>query len=576
MSFMEIGQPIARARRYEVVTDEKASGSTYTPAGLADFVAAQMIREWDGAQTSPLRILDPAVGEGELLASLLKHIPSHIPVEVHGFDNDQRALEAATARLTAAHPLASLHLAFGDFLEITCSSGSAGGLFGSGSPDTFDMIIANPPYVRTQIMGASTAQALADQFGLTGRVDLYHAFLLAIAKCLRPHGVAGIIVSNRFMTTKAGATVRRAICERLHLRHAWDLGDTKLFEAAVLPAVLIAEGLNGSPRTTPTFTSIYETKDESQSKAESVIAAISTPGVVAVPDGRRFRVQSGLLDTSREIDGVWRVATQANDAWLATVDRNTWATFGDLGKVRVGVKTCADRVFIRSDWGSLPEDERPELLRPLTTHHIGRRFRPDVALDTRQIVYPHESIDGKRKTINLGAYPRTQKYLTQHRAALEERSYVIEAGRQWYEVWVPQDPGAWSHPKLVFRDISEEPCFWIDLDKTIVNGDCYWLICDDPRREDLLWLAVSVGNSTFIEAFYDHRFNNKLYAGRRRFITQYVEKFPLPDPTTPIATSIITLAKRVYETAGTSESDAIQKELDALVWASFGLEPNKA
>ena len=571
---MKNSQPIAQARRFENVSNNKSTGSTYTPSGLADFVAFEMFRQWDGTPNSSLRILDPAVGEGELLTSLLRQIPSHVSVEVYGFDNNKKALDIATTRLRAEHPKASLHLVFGDFLEVTCSSDSAGGLFGSGTHDTYDLIIANPPYVRTQIMGASSAKALAVQFGLTGRVDLYHAFLLAIAKCLRPDGVAGIIVSNRFMTTKAGATVRRAIGERLHLRHVWDLGDTKLFDAAVLPAVLIAEGLNSSPRVTPTFTSIYETKDKPLLEVASVFAALSSPGVVVIPDGRRFRVQHGLLNTSREVDGIWRVATKANDDWLATVENNTWATFGDLGKVRVGVKTCADQVFIRSDWETFSADERPEILRPLTTHHIGRRFRPETASKVYQIVYPHEFIDGKRRTINLSSHPNTHKYLSQHRNALETRSYVIEAGRQWYEIWVPQDPSAWSHPKLVFRDISEKPCFWIDLDQTIVNGDCYWLICENHRQLDLLWLAVSVGNSTFIEAFYDHCFNNKLYAGRRRFITQYVEKFPLPDPGTQIASGIILLAKRIYETAGSPESSSLQQELDLLVWKAFGLTHN--
>lgn len=558
-------------KRYDLVTEEKASGATYTPPELADFVAAEMLREWDGGGDKALRVLDPAVGEGELLASLLTQLPQDRAVEVYGFDNDRRALEAATVRLREAHPRANLHLAFGDFLDVVCGGARTGDLFSPKTTETFDLVIANPPYVRTQIMGAATAQALADQFGLTGRVDLYHAFVLAIAKVLRPHGVAGIIVSNRFMTTKAGSTVRQAFQERLHLRHVWDLGDTKLFNAAVLPAVMVAEGLNGTARTTPTFTSIYETKDDPTANADSVTAALSATGVIGIPDGRRFRVQRGTLDTSNEFAGVWRVATEANDAWLATVEKNTWITFGDLGKVRVGVKTCADRVYIRNDWHSWPEVERPELLRPLTTHHYGRRFRAEAGPDPRLIVYPHECVGGKRRAVDLAKYPKTKKYLEKHRADLEGRTYVLEAGRNWYEVWVPQDPAAWSRPKLVFRDISEEPCFWIDQDQTIVNGDCYWLVCDDPSKEDLLWLAVSIGNSSFIESFYDHRFNNKLYAGRRRFITQYVEKFPLPDPRTPQSLAIIAKAKQIYNTSDPAVSAMLQRELDVLVWSAFGL-----
>lgn len=556
-------------KRYEVVTEEKATGATYTPPDLADFVAAEMIREWDGDHRAPLRILDPAIGEGSLLLSLLKRLPRDEPVEVWGFDNNQRAVEAAATKITQAYPNASLHLSCGDFLAFAGLGQSD--LFERGAPELFDLIIANPPYVRTQVMGASSAQALAAQFGLSGRVDLYHAFVLAIARVLRPSGVTGIIVSNRFMTTKTGSTVRRMFQERLRLRHVWDLGDTKIFDAAVLPAVIIAEGLDGTPRTLPTFTSIYETKDEPHESMDSVTAALGGDGVVAVPDGRRFRVQRGLLDSSSQSGGVWRVATDENDSWLSTVERHTWARFGDLGRVRVGVKTCADRVFIRRDWHDLPAEERPEVLRHLTTHHIGRRFKADSAKAVRQILYPHEFVDGRRRAIDLAAYPNTRKYLEEHRRELEARSYVLEAGRKWFELWVPQDPGAWGRPKLVFRDISEEPCFWIDLDQTIVNGDCYWLVCDDPTKEDLLWLAVSVGNSTFIESFYDHCFNNKLYAGRRRFITQYVEKFPLPDPATAIAKSIIAKAKMAFAAAGTPEGLRVHGEIDRLVWASFGL-----
>jgi len=572
---MGIVSPMRSLGRFSVVADGKASGATHTPAVLADFVADQMLRAWTAPADGPVRILDPAVGEGQLLASLLKLLPDDRPVEIHGFDNDQRVLDSARKRLEVAHPQGSLHLRHGDFLEFACGGADMtliGGLFDAAPAESFDLIIANPPYVRTQIMGATTARGLVEQFALKGRVDLYHAFVLAIAKTLRSNGATGIIVSNRFMTTKAGACVRRALRERLDLAHVWDLGDTKLFNAAVLPAVLVAKGLDGADRTArPRFTSMYETKKTSEQRASSVTEALDKRGVVTIPDGRRFRVQRGVLDATDAPDDVWRLATATTDAWLATVRKHTWATFRDLGKVRVGVKTCADRIFIRSDWEAMPEDSRPELLRPLTTHHIARRFRPDVKAPRRRIVYPHECVDDRRRAVDLAKYPRARRYLERHRETLESRTYVLDAGRAWHEIWVPQDPAAWSRPKLVFRDIAEQPCFWIDLENTVVNGDCYWLACDDPEQEDLLWLAASVGNSTFIESFYDRCFNNKLYAGRRRFITQYVEKFPLPDPKAEESKAIIAKAKAIYEAIGSPQAERLQQKLDKMVWSAFGL-----
>lgn len=572
---METPHQLYFTKRYRVVTDEKAGGATYTPKILADFVAQQIIEISEEFPTNrPLRILDPAIGHGELLVSLLEHLVTQpaLTIEVHGFETNPEALNATTERLKRKFPSVSLHFELDNFLEFVLENFGAGGhgsLFRRTVPIAYDLIIANPPYVRTQIMGATQAQLLAKQFGLSGRVDLYYAFILGISQVLKPQGIAGIIVSNRFMTTKSGASVRKALFERFNIRHAWDLGDTKLFEAAVLPAVLLVESKNGHNLETPAFTSIYQTTVMATETATDTIAALDEEGIIEIDDGRYFQVQHGKLNTSGTPDGVWRIATDAVDTWLATVDAHSWGMFRDIGKVRVGVKTCADKVFIRNDWQDMSNIDRPELLKPLTTHHIAQRFKPLAPDRPSQILYPHEVVKGRRRAVDLASYPNSQAYLETHRPALEGRQYVIEAGRKWYEIWVPQDPSAWDQPKLVFRDIAEKPTFWMDINGSVVNGDCYWLICQNSAQTDLLWLASAVGNSTFIERFYDLRFHNKLYAGRRRFITQYVEKFPLPDPHSTLGKAILAKAKMIYNCTRSPEAEQLQKELDAMVWKAL-------
>jgi hypothetical protein len=562
-------------KRYHIVTQEKAGGATYTPPILADFVSEQVVEAAGILPTDrPLRVLDPAIGHGELLVSLLEHLTNRrgLAIEVYGFETDPKALDTATERLSKQFPDVSLHFEPDNFLEFVLEhfgAGAQGSLFRRAIPEAYDLIIANPPYVRTQIMGATQAQLLAEQFSLAGRVDLYYAFILGMSQVLKPQGIAGIIVSNRFMTTRSGASVRQALFERFNIRHAWDLGDTKLFEAAVLPAVLLVEGKNGHRLETPAFTSIYETTEPATGTATDPITALDAEGVIEIDDRRHFRVQHGKLNTSGTPDGVWRIATDAVDTWLANVEAHSWGTFRNIGKIRVGVKTCADKVFIRNDWQDMPAADRPELLKPLTTHHSARRFKPIASDRPNQILYPHEVVQGRRRAVDLARYPHSQAYLEAHRPTLQNRQYVIEAGREWYEIWVPQDPDAWDQPKLVFRDIAVEPTFWIDLDGSVVNGDCYWLISQNPAQTDLLWLAAAVGNSTFIERFYDLSFHNKLYAGRRRFITQYVEKFPLPDPRSPLGKGIIAKAKRIFECIPSPEAEQLQKELDATVWEAL-------
>jgi len=567
--------------RYENVSSEKADGVHYTPRDLADFVASQIAKSLPvGNSGRALRILDPAMGDGELLLSLIRQLAAQgiRDLEVYGFDTDREAIHLASTRLTNEFPGIHLNFKNEDFLLHVLSHhshGPCGDLFKPRQTQTYDLVISNPPYVRTQVLGAQQAQTLSRQFNLAGRVDLYYGFILAIADVLSENGIAGIIVSNRFMTTKAGTSVRSAIPKHFDILHVWDLGDTKLFEAAVLPAVILAQKRDekrAAPE--PQFTSIYSSDSTGNAtQAADVIGALQAQGPVLLKDGRSFSVQHGILEHGGADGSVWRIATKQSEDWLAQVEKRTWKVFSDIGKIRVGVKTTADKVFIRGDWATLPENIRPEteLLRPLITHHQACQIKASTPKRPLQILYPHRVVDGQRVAIDIARYPKAANYLAEHRQVLEGRKYVIEAGRNWYEIWVPQDPDAWAKPKVVFRDISEHPTFWMDLEGGVVNGDCYWLMAADPSQNDALWLALAVGNSTFIEKFYDHKFNNKLYAGRRRFITQYVEKFPLPDPTLANSKEIIRLVKKAYTLLPSPEAHTIQGELDRLVWQSFGL-----
>jgi len=571
--------------RYSNEDSLKATGATYTPFGFATFVAQKMLKVAELPTRGPIRVLDPAVGDGALLDALIKCLPAAARkrVEVWGYDTDPTAIRIASARLAEDFPGIPVHVAQMDFLEHVLALQTVGDLFAQGQQEPFHLVIANPPYVRTQILGATQSQELALSFGLTGRVDLYYPFLLGISQVLADGGVTGVITSNRFMTTKSGQAVRRALLSRFQIVQAWDLGDTKLFDAAVLPAVLLAKGTieTQQPKTTDiAFTTIYETKDPSQESATDALAALEAADdtVVAIADGRRFRVRHGTLDNGRDPEGLWRVATCSTDTWLGTVEANTWDTFRRIGKIRVGVKSTADKIFIRNDWADIPGG-RPELLRPLLTRHCARRFRADVpakAKHIKEILYPHEVVNGRRGAVDLNLYPKAKHYLEQHRQVLEARTYVIEAGRNWFELWVPQDPSAWPAPKLVFPDISDKPIFWIDSDGGVVNGECYWICCEKEGELDLLWLALAIANSTFIEAFYDHKFNNKLYAGRRRFITQYVEQFPLPDPTRAETQTIISLAKEIHAVTPSIQADTLAAKLDELVWGVFGLSEKVA
>ncbi len=546
--------------RYSSESKEKANGVVYTPSDMADFVANEMIKYHVPLAEENVFIMDPAVGQGSLLIALIKALESSgKTIHAVGFETDEDTATTTTQELLRMFPDVEIDIRVGDFLEAV----------DKGTVGKYDYIIANPPYIRTQIMGSDKAQAIAEKLSLTGRVDIYYAFLVYTKKALKDDGIAGYITSNKFMTIKAGVAVRDFALNNYRIHRIVDLGDTKLFTASVLPCIMVFTNGSTDDGTTVSFTSVYQNNDVTVSEAavpiNSIFESIEKAGYYTIPDGRVFRFQQGTLNFSDK-DAVWTLASDENEQWLARVTSNTWLTFSQIGKIRVGIKTTADNVFIGDKWdGPLSE---LELLRPLITHRNAGQI---IANNDAQwkVLYTHYTKNGKKVPYDIEEYPKTRDYLISHYAQLSAREYVRKANRKWYEIWVPQNPDAWAHAKIVFRDISERPEFWFDSTGAIVNGDCYWIDIDPGTLEDNVYLALAVANSAFIERFYDIKFNTKLYSGKRRYQTQYVEQFPIPYYGSEDAQRLISIIKIIIAEGSKETASSYKPQIDALVEKLF-------
>ncbi|MBK8429251.1 MAG: hypothetical protein IPL27_26330 [Lewinellaceae bacterium] len=149
----------------------------------------------------------------------------------------------------------------------------------------------------------------------------------------------------------------------------------------------------------------------------------------------------------------------------------------------------------------------------------------------------------------------------------------MEAGRDWFEIWVPQNPQLWAKPKLVFPDISLIPRFYFDEGGKVVNGNCYWIVAEQEKDIDNLLLIQGVANSKLMTRYHDLVFNNKLYSGRRRYFTQYVEKYPLPNPESTISKEVIQIVKQLNEATDFKVITKLEEYLEIKVAEAFGVAP---
>ncbi|WP_262906641.1 TaqI-like C-terminal specificity domain-containing protein [Tenacibaculum maritimum] len=259
--------------------------------------------------------------------------------------------------------------------------------------------------------------------------------------------------------------------------------------------------------------------------------------------------------------------------WIGQIERNSFETIGDLFKVRVGIKTTADKVFISDSWdelnGTKPEEENLKEL--LSQENI----KPWGACEKKQlkVLYPYYSENGLKKLVDIDNFPKTKKYFESNSKVLKGRKYVIDSGREWYEIWVPQNPRLWKFPKLVFPDISAIPRFYFDNSGKIVNGNCYWIVAENKEDEEKLLLIQGVSNSKLMTKYHDLVFSNKLYSGRRRYFSQYVQNYPLPDSKASESIDIINVVKKINKTTDDIKIEKLAQKLEVLVAKAFGVSP---
>ncbi len=557
----------------------KNTGATFTPAMLADFLSNKVADLIDNGKQ---RILDPACGEGELLMSIGKKLSElKTDFEIVGYDSNSHYLEFTNERMIS-FGLRNVDLVNSDFLQaIDLTKRQL--LLGFDSSvqsslnNSFDIVIANPPYVRTQILGAEQAQELARKFNLKGRVDLYYPFLIAMTESLKEGGVLGVITSNRYLSTKGGESIRKYLSENYEILEVIDLGDTKLFEAAVLPAIFIGRKHRQKTPSPANFIKVYEELNGYSGElipVDSIYEALNSKqsGYFSVK-GKRYKKSSGTLKYKIGSGACWEMLSDNEANWVSKIDAAAKYRVQDFFKVKVGIKSTADKVFISDNWEELKADmPEQELLKELISQENIERWNANDNLRLK-VLYPHISVDGAKKTVDIEKYPNTKKYFLQHEEKLRSRHYLIEAGRQWFELWVPHKPDQWQYPKLVFPDISPSPRFYFDNGGKIVNGNCYWIVATKVEDVEKLLLIQGIANSKLMTKYHDLVFKNKLYSGRRRYFTQYVEKYPLPDFNSQQAKEIISTVKELNGSREKEEISKLEIQLETLIAKAFGVDP---
>jgi type I restriction-modification system DNA methylase subunit len=479
--FKEHPNPSALSRARECIHESLSTKETTDPFSpgpyhsLKQYVAERCIYGVD---------LDPMAVELAKVALLLEAGPSCAPVRLI---DDHLACGNALVRdlPTAAQPFKFRQQ--GDRLQQNC--------------DGFDCVIGNPPYVRIQNLDVELADHLRQHFETaTGKFDLYIPFLELGTALLRPNGLLGMIVPNKFLTADYGAAFREFATRHGTLRQLVDFGSTTVFPDANAYCCLVFLGRRASDKVII-----------SRGYTQPPIARES----VAVPSKRfgvgPWSVRSGRVTTP--VGGVpLRSQSRAIFQGLITGADRLLIGLRDGESIRFGGETVAFD---------------PQIFRPVLKGPDVRRFA--LRFSNHYVLFPYRVVDERTELLSeddlAAGHPAAYRYLEKHRRTLSERGSASMVYPAWYALWCPRTIQRFNSPKIVTQVLASRASFALDLQGTYSfvgggNAGVYGIM-PNFADEDRLWLLLAMLNSRTFDAQVQEcssHFRGGYFSYARRFI----------------------------------------------------------
>ena len=491
-------------------------GAIFTRREVVDFIL-----DLSGYTTDqPLhrkRLLEPSFGDGDFLLPVIDRLlaawrtagdTTHPledlsdcirAVELHR-DTHSRTHASVVTRLReegipagTAVAITDCWLIHGDFLLVAL-------------PESFDVVIGNPPYVRTELIpDVLIAEYRARYTTIYDRADLYIPFIERSLRSLVKGGTLGFICADRWMKNRYGGPLRALVAAEFHLKVYVDMTDTPAFQADVIayPSVTVITREKAGP------TRIAHRPTVTRANLEALAAMLTA---------ERLPKDAGAV---RELAGItagaqpWILESSDQLALVRRLER-VFPLLEETGcKVGIGVATGADSVYI----GRMDElDVEPDRKLPLA-------MTRDILSGTAQwrgygVINPFRE-DGR--LVDLNDYPRLKRYLESRKDEIAARHCARKYPANWYRTIDRITPSLAATPKLLIPDIKGEAQIVYEEGKLYPHHNLYYITADEWDLRALQAVLLSGIARLFVSTY-----STRMRGGYLRFQAQYLRRIRVP------------------------------------------------
>jgi len=405
-------------------------------------------------------------------------------------------------------------------------------------PGGFDIVMANPPYVRSRLIRDIKPDLKRTYGGLfCGTADLYVYFYIRAIQLLKPGGMMAFISSNKWFRANYGAKLREFIARDASVLSITDFGDLPVFEGATAyPMIFIAR--KGKAR-----------KDNA---VYTQVKSLDEP----YPDVSALNARYGqILPSSAFASTNWALADSSTAAFLTKM--------GLVGiplskyvknQIHYGIKTGFNTAFVidgakRAEL--IASDSRSaEIIKPLA---VGRDIKKwGVDIRDRWLIVAKNGVD-------MECYPAIFAYLKQWQPELEKR---WDKGQHWWELRSCDYYDAFAKPKILYPIIGRSPCFAFDNTGCFTNDKTFIIPVYDlyllgVLNSSSVWSAITTRCSTLQGGFWELR-------------AAHLSSIRIPEALEEDRTAIAILVKQCLDAKGVG-CEEWEKEIDERVAALYGL-----
>lgn len=430
----------------------------------------------------------------------------------------------------------------------------------------FDIVLANPPYVRMerienadeQIYHATFSQARAS------RADILVYFYARALQISKQGGWIAFITSNKYMRAAYGQGLREQLIKQIELQRVIDFGDLPIFDAngktvASYPAVLIGRNTPGQVSKLRVANLSYPIRSALRNNEKKV-----TPENIrwALEDLSNILVQSEVSEYPQVL--LRKEGWILDEPALVKLFNRIMVESEPLGhyvnrRLYRGVVTGLNEAFvinkIKRDDLIAEDPKSAEIIRPWLRGQDIERWKP-----SWQGLYVIFTCRGTK----IDEYPAIKEHLSWFRDKLQRRA--TSHLHPWYELQQPQEGiyPEFANNKLLFTHFLDMPSFAYDDQGFFVNNACSVAVVSSPSITALVnskigwWMLYNLGT--------------RLQNNYLQLFVKFFGLFPIPSKLAQIDSK---LSELVY-LLRTSPNDEHENIVNDLVQSAYGVNQNES